>query len=89
MKLDSSFLAACAEGRPAPGLVPIGIAPVTYAAVDTRRDGKVVSIGPVAAAGVAELPFPSRVRSSHLAEQNQAILLWKARNVVKEGWAVL
>jgi hypothetical protein len=49
----------------------------------------VVSVGPVAAAGLAELPFPSRVRSSHLAEQNQVILLWKARNVVKGEWAVL
>jgi hypothetical protein len=46
----------------------------------------VVSVGPVAAAGLAELPFPSRVRSSHLAEQNQVILLWKARNVVKGEW---
>jgi hypothetical protein len=49
----------------------------------------VVSVGPVAAAGLAELPFPSQVRSSHLAEQNQVILLWKARNVVKGEWAVL
>jgi hypothetical protein len=89
MKLDSSSLVACAEGRPAPGLVPVGIAPGTYAAAHTRRDGKVVSVGPVTAAGLAELPFPSRVRSSHLAEQNQVILLWKARNVVKGEWAVL
>ena len=48
-----------------------------------------VKDGPVAAVEVAELPYPLQVRSSHLAEQNQVILLWKVRSVVKGEWAVL
>lgn len=89
MKLDNSFLAASAERMSALRLVPTGLAPVTYAAVETRRGATGVTVGPAAAVEVAELPSPLQVRSSHLAEQNQVILLWKERNVVKEGWAVL
>jgi len=50
---------------------------------------EVVMDAPVAAVEVAELPFPSRVRSSHLAKRNQVILLWKVRSAAKEEWAVL
>jgi hypothetical protein len=53
-----------------------------------RQDGTEAKVGPAAAVEVAELPFPSQVRSSHLAEQNPAILLWKVRNVEKGEWAV-
>lgn len=68
------------------GLVPTGLAPVTYAVVQTRRGATEVMVGPAAAVGVAEPPSPPQVRSSHLAEQNQVILLWKETNVVREGW---
>lgn len=51
-------------------------------------DGKRLWAWPVAAGEVAELPYPSQVRSSHLAKQNQVILLLKVKSAAKGEWAV-
>ena len=48
-----------------------------------------VSVGPAAAVVFAELPYRLWVRSSHLAKQNQVILLLKARSAATVEWAVL
>ena len=85
MKLDSSFLVGSLEDRAARRAVQTRIVRVPGTAVGTRQVAREVTVGPAVAVEVAELPFPSQVRSSHLAEQNQAILLWKARNVVTVG----
>lgn len=89
MKADNNFLVGSVEDKPAAPAVLTRIVHVSLFVVGTRQDARVVTAGPVAAVEVAELPFPSQVRSSHLAEQNQVILLWKARSVGRVESAVL